>query len=388
MKSKKIAIISDLHADISALNTFIEYINKQNVDSILNLGDYISNGMNPCELFDKIWDDKRFINIKGYDEDILFHTIRRNEVIGQEEWIRKKLGKDRLKKLELTPSIKVITINNKRILMCHINGWAEIMQKRAHGVLGKIGDEEYNYIFIGGSHRPEMIYENKIFTKTRIIDPGAMIGDKNRGSFTILDFNHEEPVISFHSVKVEHKYINSKESIGSIEIINGQKRDVAIKDRLLYVYIKQKNEETYINQNVVQKILEIGLAEAKYISIGCWAHEKQTIKELLYYIKCRKIKVCKEGAQEWYIGEISELVRELILNKRLLPCGRIKWFEISFHDSINSIVPLYSIYHYGKEGFISTFSTQEFDNMEKTLKIYDTAYRLENKKQAIYTKEE
>ena len=370
MKSKKIAIVSDLHANISALNTFIEYINKENVDSILNLGDYISNGMNPCELFDKIWDDKRFINIKGYDEDNLFHTIRRNEGISQEEWIRKKLGKDRLKKLELTPSIKLITINNKRILMCHINGWAEIMQKRAHGVLGKIGDEEYNYIFIGGSHRPEMIYENKIFTKTKIIDPGSMIGDKNIGNFAILDFNHEEPVISFHSIKIENESMNTNESTNEKNI------DDIRKDILLYIHANKKDGDVYINQNVIQKILEIGLTQGKYICIGCWLHEKQIIRELLYHLKCRKIKTCARGAQEWYIGEITTGVKELILNKRLLPCGRIKWFEISFLDNINSITPLCSIYHYGKEGLIKQISSKETYSMKETLKKYDSVYTL------------
>lgn len=38
MKAKKVAVISDLHASLSMLDAFISYINKQDVELILNLG--------------------------------------------------------------------------------------------------------------------------------------------------------------------------------------------------------------------------------------------------------------------------------------------------------------------------------------------------------------
>ena len=59
MKYEKIAIISDLHANLAALDTFINYINKEQIQLVLNLGDFISNGPNPCEVFDIIIEDKR-----------------------------------------------------------------------------------------------------------------------------------------------------------------------------------------------------------------------------------------------------------------------------------------------------------------------------------------
>lgn len=376
MKAKKVAVISDLHASLSMLDAFISYINKQDVELILNLGDYISNGPNPCEVFDRIWVDKRFINIKGYDEDSLFHSVKKSEGIAQGEWIRKKLGKDRLKKIELSPSIKMININNKKLLMCHINGWAEILQKSAHHIMGKLKDENYNYILMGGSHRPEMTYQNKIFLKGNVIDPGAMTSSENRGNFVILDFSQEEPNISFHSLyaeKIHSNQINSKEKR---DIIKEEVEENTLKDTLLYIHGKKKSGEVYIDQDVVQRILEIGLEQSKYICIGCWSHEKQIIRELLYYLKCRKIKASEEGSQEWYIGEVTDQVRELVLNRRLLPCGRLKWFEISFQDHINSTAPLYSIYHYGKEGFIKRLSLKELYSMEEMLKKYDIPYTI------------
>lgn len=376
MKAKKVAIISDLHASLSMLDTFISYINKQDVELILNLGDYISNGPNPCEVFDWIWTDKRFINIKGYDEDSLFHSVKKSEEIAQGEWIRKKIGKDRLKKIELSPSIKVININNKKVLMCHINGWAEILQKSAHHTIGKLKDEDYSYIFIGGSHRPEMTYEKKILLEGNVIDPGAMTSSENKGNFVILDFSQEETNISFHSIYVKEEHLNKISSKEQEDVIKKEVNEDVLKDTLLYIHGRKKSGEVYIDQDVVQRILEIGLEQSKYICIGCWGHEKQIIRELLYYMKCRKIRTSEKGSQEWYIGEITDEVRELVLNKRLLPHGILKWFEISFQDHISSVAPLYSIYHYGKEGFIKRLSLKELYTMEEMLKKYDIPYTI------------
>lgn len=69
------------------LGTFINYINKEYIELVLNLGDFISNGPNPCEVFDTIIADKRFINIKGYDEESLFNNIRVKQGIGQGDWL-------------------------------------------------------------------------------------------------------------------------------------------------------------------------------------------------------------------------------------------------------------------------------------------------------------
>jgi len=61
--TKKIAIISDIKANKHALEAFIEYIDKdKEIEYVLNLGNFIQDGPNPCEVFDTIMKDKRFIN--------------------------------------------------------------------------------------------------------------------------------------------------------------------------------------------------------------------------------------------------------------------------------------------------------------------------------------
>ena len=37
----KIAIVTDIHANIYALNAFLEYLDTNNINKVLNLGDFV-----------------------------------------------------------------------------------------------------------------------------------------------------------------------------------------------------------------------------------------------------------------------------------------------------------------------------------------------------------
>ena len=68
----KIAVISDLHGNLKALDYFINYIDKEKIETVLNLGD-ILGGLNPIEALRIIKKDKRFINVCGnHDKELEF----------------------------------------------------------------------------------------------------------------------------------------------------------------------------------------------------------------------------------------------------------------------------------------------------------------------------
>jgi predicted phosphodiesterase len=59
---ERIALVSDIHGNIHALEVFMNYINTEcKVSRILNMGDFLQIGPNPVEVFDIIMNDKRFI---------------------------------------------------------------------------------------------------------------------------------------------------------------------------------------------------------------------------------------------------------------------------------------------------------------------------------------
>lgn len=375
MEYEKVAIISDLHANFAALDTFVSYINKEQIHLVLNLGDFISSGPNPCEVFDTIIEDKRFMSIRGYDEESLFNHIKAREGIGQGEWLIDKLGKERIKKLKEVPSIKKISINNKKFLLCHNNGWSDLSQLRAH--TRELKNKSYDYIAFGGSHLQELSHSKGDFYHTKIIDPGTLGSEKNnKGYFAVITFEEMDAMINFHSIHIKkyHKvysHVGKEENAMEITV----EAENVQEDTFLYIQgQKTNNNLMYIDDEVVGKIIEIGIRQCKYVSIGCWSHEKHIIRELLYYLKCRSIKTSEEEGQAWYIGEITPEVVHMLLHKRRLEDGRLKWLEISFQNTLETPSPTYSIYHYGKEGFLKKLSMKELYSIEELLKKYNLIY--------------
>lgn len=85
----KVAIISDLHANIHALRVVLEDINKEGVEAILVAGDLIGYYYWPREVVDLIMSDNRFICIRGNHENILREVLANDEAAQR---YRKKYG--------------------------------------------------------------------------------------------------------------------------------------------------------------------------------------------------------------------------------------------------------------------------------------------------------
>ncbi|MBA6420464.1 metallophosphoesterase family protein [Pseudomonas neustonica] len=75
----KVAVISDLHANIHALRVVLEDLDKENVSAILVAGDLIGYYYWPAEVVNLLMADERFICIRGNHENIL------HQVLGSEE---------------------------------------------------------------------------------------------------------------------------------------------------------------------------------------------------------------------------------------------------------------------------------------------------------------
>ena len=378
MVYKKMIIFSDIHASLGALCKINDYMRNNDIAIALNLGDFVSNGQYTCEVFDQLINDHRVISIKGYDEEALFDENKRNNGIGQGEWLIKTLGKERIKKLEALPSMREITINGKRILMCHNNGWAELKQLDSHS--RKALDKRYDLVACGGSHRQTLTYARELFRDSMQLDPGALKPNhENQGKFAVVDLQGKEFEITFHTIQIDEipREKMKKELEHKVEQVVRNKEE-ELKETFLYIHGK-KNEETSkicIDDEVIDKIIDIGTKKCKYVCIGCWKEEKKKIKELLFHLKCRAIKSSDEEDQEWYIGEVTDEVKALLKKKRKDEQGRLKWFEISFQDHIDDTNAIYSIFHYGKESFLRQLTASDLYNMEQLLERYNILYYL------------
>jgi len=87
-----LAIISDIHGNLEALEAVLEDIQSQGVDKIYCLGDIIGYGPNPGECIDRVMDRAAFTILGNHDQAALFDPEGFNS--GAERaifWTRKQL---------------------------------------------------------------------------------------------------------------------------------------------------------------------------------------------------------------------------------------------------------------------------------------------------------
>ena len=207
----KIAIVSDIHANLYALNKFLQYNEDNfNADVILNLGDAVSIGPHPNEVVSLILSDKRFINIAGNNELISLGQ-RKNEwhrgTGVHREWVAKQLGKVLLNKISKLPTFHNLTIQKKQILMLHSHFYdipGRTIQDNILLYQGKsmeefINDypEDVDIVLVGHSH--EQLY---LGTKKKIIiNPGSIsITWKPEISFCLMEIDDTKINFNFKNV--------------------------------------------------------------------------------------------------------------------------------------------------------------------------------------------
>ncbi len=68
----RLALISDIHGNLEALNAVFADIESQSIDEVICLGDIVGYGPNPCECLDLIMKKARFSILGNHDQAALF----------------------------------------------------------------------------------------------------------------------------------------------------------------------------------------------------------------------------------------------------------------------------------------------------------------------------
>ncbi|GAB6108193.1 metallophosphoesterase family protein [Fusibacter bizertensis] len=111
---EKIAIISDIHGNLTALNAVFEDIQKRAIDRIICLGDLAGKGPHSAEAIDLV-KEKCEIVVKG-NWDFFMTEVNDSDVIS---WHRNKIGKMREAYLRALPMYAEFYISGKLIRLCH-----------------------------------------------------------------------------------------------------------------------------------------------------------------------------------------------------------------------------------------------------------------------------
>lgn len=197
----KIAIFSDIHGNLQALEKMIEDIKKQNIDKIICLGDVIGICPNPKECLEVIMNNEIQMILGNHELYYLYGTkidykMEKGE-IDHHNWIKEQLNEKYYNYLNKQP----LKIEFNDMLFEHFlidNNTTDFYPFYSLDILKKqelkdnISNSKYNRIFIGHEHNP--------FETNKLICVGTSACTKNNEtSYIIIDTNNNH----FHK-----KYLN------------------------------------------------------------------------------------------------------------------------------------------------------------------------------------
>lgn len=171
---KRIAIFSDIHGNIQALETILKDIERNNIDEIICLGDLIGLGPNSKECLDIVM-DSRIKMVKGNHEIYQFsEELYQNHLCDTEkqyrDWVKSQLNEKEIEYLDNLPMTMEELIEGKLFTYSHFffND-----KKTFYQPLTILGDNrifevarsmETDYMFMGHSHDAFQIDNGGLFT--------------------------------------------------------------------------------------------------------------------------------------------------------------------------------------------------------------------------------
>lgn len=210
----RIALVSDIHSNIHALEVFMNYIdNECKVSKILNMGDFLQIGPNPTEVYDIVMNDSRFVNIMGNGEYMFFNKeIKKHYEMESEhqDWVSNQLGSERMERLKHVPLQRIVEIEDKKFLMIHarINSVIDaplLYDKKTLEEFTADYDVDVDYVLIGHTHLPlyAVHWNNK-----PIINPGS-IGCAKDGivRFSIAELENGLVNVTYKQLKYDKEKV-------------------------------------------------------------------------------------------------------------------------------------------------------------------------------------
>lgn len=198
----RIAVFSDIHGNLEALEAVVKRIEKEKVDEIYCLGDIIGYGPNPNECIELVKSVTEKVVMGNHDSAVvnqtdilLFNSYAREST----EWTRRVIKDENYEFILGLP----LKISEKDLLFVHST---PLIPEDWNYILTQYGAEkQFNYFdenvcFIGHSHRPEVF---KSIDDRLIINDGS-VGQPRDGNpdscFLIFDTEN----LSYEFVRIPY----------------------------------------------------------------------------------------------------------------------------------------------------------------------------------------
>lgn len=258
---EKVAIISDIHGNITALNAVLEDIEKRNISKIFCLGDLVIKCPNPDLVVD-ILRNKCTGIVKGNCDDIVVNDC----TIPIQFWTKEKLGNARLEFLDQLPISLEFYMSGYLIRLFHASPFSlEHIFNPMYCNTGRYKDFELN--------SAELLFENTEF-----------IGkSKNDPTPNIIGYGHLHTPNIF---RIKNKAVFNPGSVGiPIELLNTDKSDAGIKFSTLASYMilegnYKSKDLSSLSFNLVRLPYDVN-KEIKILEDSDMPYKENTINKLL-----------------------------------------------------------------------------------------------------------
>jgi len=215
----KVAFISDIHGNYSALEAVFKEIKKLQIEKIYCLGDIVNYYCEPDKCIDLLRKND-VISIKGNHEKILLETYKSkikfnkySKLYGNSIKINHiKLKNKHVEYLRSLNFQKKININGKKILLAHGAPWKNnfyFYKNTKKKWVDKISKYKYDYIILGHTHIP---MKKKISKNKQLLNPGSIGQPRNKecgASWMTLDTNS----MTFQILKTNYDHKRIKKQI-------------------------------------------------------------------------------------------------------------------------------------------------------------------------------
>lgn len=230
---ERIALISDIHANIHALKVLMDYIDRDGtITRILNMGDFIQIGPNPAEVYDIVMGDSRFVNIMGNSEYMYFNEDVRKHYESEaahQAWVAEQLGSARMERLADVPLSRTVSIGDRTALMVHARTGSVmdtplLYAGRPLGEFLADYDTDANLILFGHTHLPLYAVH---WNGRPVINPGAVgCGKDGIVRFAVLEADGGLVDISYKQLPYD------KEKV----LLDYRTKDVPLKEKFISMF--------------------------------------------------------------------------------------------------------------------------------------------------------
>jgi len=215
----KIAVISDIHGNMQALNAVLENIQKEKCDKIFCLGDLAMAGPQPSETVDKIMNlinTTEFVCIQGNTDEMIakcdnqiLHLLDENNPImarALEDDIA-VLSDEQKNFLLNLPIQKEVEIQGLKILLVHgsprKNNENIYNDLKVEEVEEMISCTDANVIFCGHTHVPCGYQTNTKQTVVNVGSVGRPFSEEPKSCYAIIEVQNGEFIIKHNLVSYD-----------------------------------------------------------------------------------------------------------------------------------------------------------------------------------------